>query len=242
MSAQDSKPHSIQQLIQALQAARDTARMRLHLLSLDAKERFSEIEGKVQDLEQRLQTGGEKAAAGASAAVDELTHAVVEFVRTVEGSPGTRIQDLMTRDPSSCLASDSLSRAAQIMWDHDCGAVPVVDAEGTLVGIVTDRDICIATHTRGQPPAAITVDAIMAKDVRVASPADLLEDVARLMAERQLRRLPVVEGGRLVGMFTLADLARHVRTSQGSNVPEWLMLARTLAAISEKKGRASAAA
>jgi CBS domain-containing protein len=242
MSAHDSKSHSIQQLIQALQTARDTARMRLHLLSLDAKERFREIEGKVQELEQRLQTGGEKAAAGASAAVDELTHAVVEFVRTVEGSPGIRVQDLMTRDPISCVASDPLSRAAQVMWDHDCGAVPVLDAEGKLVGMVTDRDICMATYTRGQPPAAITVETIMSKDLRVASPGDLLDDVARLMAERQLRRLPVVDGGRLVGMFALADFARHVRTSQGSNVPESLMLARTLAAISATKDRASAAA
>jgi CBS domain-containing protein len=236
----ESKQRSIQQLLQALQTTRDSARVRIHLLSLEAKERVDELEGKLLTLERALQTGSEKATAGAAAAVDELTHAMTELFRGAEGPLSVRVQDVMKESPITCLASDSLSHAAYLMWEHDCGTVPVVDAHGTLVGIVTDRDICMATYTRGQAPASITVEATMSKHVCVVSPADSLEHAARLMGEHQVRRLPVVDGGRLVGMLALADLARHTKTTQGDNLPVCLTLARALAAISEDR-RAPAA-
>jgi CBS domain-containing protein len=235
MSRHEAKPRSIHELIQALQAARDSARVRLHLLSLEAKDRFRELEDKLSALEAKLQAGGEKAAAGASATVDELTHAMIELFHTAGWPLTIQVQELMRRDPVSCWATDSISRAAQIMWEHDCGTVPVVDSEGKVIGIITDRDICMATYTRGQPPVAITVEATMSKDVRVVSPADSLEDVTRLMSEHQVRRLPVTEGGRLVGMFAVADLARYIGTSQGNNLPLCLTLAHVLSAISEDR-------
>lgn len=243
MSEAGTKPRSIQQLIQALQATRDSARVRMHLLSLDAKARFGDLEGKLLELEKKLQVGGEMAAGGLVAAVDEITHAVTELFVAAEGPPAGRVADLMKRNPVACYASDSLSHAAHLMWEHDCGTIPVIDAEGKLVGIVTDRDICMATYTQGQAPAAITVGATMAKQPCVVSPADSLVNAARVMGEHQVRRLPVVEDGRLVGMLALADLARHTKSAHGDNLPVCLTLARTLAAISEdRRGTARRAA
>jgi CBS domain-containing protein len=231
----ESKQRSIQQLIQALQTTRDSARVRMHLLSLEAKDRLTELEGKLLELEKKLQSAGEKVTAGAPAAVDEITHAVAELFAG-QDPLSVRVQDLMKQNPVACYASDSLSHAAYLMWEHDCGMVPVIEAQGRLIGIITDRDICMATYTRGQPPAAITVEATMSRHVCVVSPADSLESAARRMAEHQVRRLPVVEGGRLVGMLSLADVARYTKTIQGdNNLPVYLTLARVFAAISEDR-------
>jgi len=70
--------------------------------------------------------------------------------------------DLMTTGVKTCRVDDSVERAAQIMWEHDCGAVPVVDADERLVGIVTDRDVCMAAYTRGDSLQAIAVSGVMA--------------------------------------------------------------------------------
>lgn len=244
MSRPESKPRSILQLVQALQATRDNARVRLHLLSLEAKGRFGELEGKLLELERKLQAGGERAAAEANAAVDELTQGVSDLFRTVEGAGSLRVRDLMTRAPVACSASDSLSRAAQLMWEHDFGTLPVVDDENRVIGIVTDRDVCMAAYTRGREPGAIRVEETMARNVCVALPDDTLEDAARLMGEQQVRRLPVVEGGRLVGVLAIADLARFIKSSDGGSLPLCVTLARALGAISEDRretsGRAAA--
>jgi hypothetical protein len=84
MSPDAFKPRSIQELLGALQTTRDRARVQLHLLSMDAKDRFHELEVKLVDLEEKLQSGGERVAHEASATVDELTHAVGELFRTTE--------------------------------------------------------------------------------------------------------------------------------------------------------------
>jgi CBS domain-containing protein len=71
----------------------------------------------------------------------------------------------MNKPAVSCRPSDTLSVAAQAMWDHDCGAIPVANDDGRLVGIITDRDICMATYTKGRAPQTISVKEVMAKDV-----------------------------------------------------------------------------
>jgi CBS domain-containing protein len=120
-----------------------------------------------------------------------------------------KIQDLMTTDARTCRASDNLSSAAQAMWEGDLGWLPVVEADGRLVGVITDRDIAMAAHLRGSPPWALAVGDAMAKVVYSVSAGDRLRDASRVMAEHQLRRLPVLDrDGRLVGVITLATLAQ----------------------------------
>lgn len=124
-----------------------------------------------------------------------------------------KVSDLMTRAVCSCRAGSTLNDAARIMWEHDCGAVPIVDANDSsrVVGIVTDRDIAMAAYIRGQPLGSIPVEDVMARNPVTCEPDDSLEAAEQAMAEAHVRRLPVVdEGGRLIGLFSLAQLARAV--------------------------------
>ena len=117
------------------------------------------------------------------------------------------VEALMSREPKTCTTADTLHRAAQLMWDHDCGSVPVVDAAGKLAGIVTDRDVCMSSFTRGQPLHEIPVSDAMSKSVFTISPKATVEAAATLFRERQVRRAPVVDAnGALVGVLSIADL------------------------------------
>ena len=116
-----------------------------------------------------------------------------------------KVADVMNATVIACSPQDLLSRAAQIMWEADCGCVPVVESE-RLVGIVTDRDLCMAGFTQGRSLAQIPVGAAMAKRLFTCRPSDSLSEVFDVMGENGLRRVPVVDGeGRLVGLLSLAD-------------------------------------
>lgn len=120
-----------------------------------------------------------------------------------------RITEIMTRDVHCGNPGDSLNEVSRLMWDHDCGFVPVVDAERRVVGIVTDRDVCMAAYTKGRPLQEIGVQEAMSGVPHCARDTDGLDTVHRLMRRLQVRRLPIVDReGRLVGLIGLADLAR----------------------------------
>jgi CBS domain-containing protein len=115
-----------------------------------------------------------------------------------------KISDVMTKNPRTASPSDSLQAVAAIMRDEDTGVVPIVE-NGRLVGVVTDRDIVIRCVAEGNLKAKAT-DA--ASDDVVTVTADMsIADAAELMGEHQIRRLPVVEGDKLVGIVSLGDIA-----------------------------------
>jgi CBS domain-containing protein len=115
---------------------------------------------------------------------------------------------LMRHEVPSCRPDDTLNRAAQILWENGCGSVPVVDADRRPVGLLTDRDICMAAYTQGLRLGEITVDTAMAKKVVCCGDGDDLSRAAQLMRENSLRRLPVVDAqGTLVGLLSLDDIA-----------------------------------
>lgn len=144
------------------------------------------------------------------------------------------VKELMTTPALSCRMSDSLNTPAQLMWENDCGAVVVVGDDGQLVGIVTDRDICMAAYTRGQAPRELSVSDAMAHAIHSARPEDGLETAERLMAEHQVRRVPVVDaGGKPVGMLTVNDLARYAATPKGREKSRGVV--DTLAAICQPR-------
>jgi CBS domain-containing protein len=123
-----------------------------------------------------------------------------------------RIEQLMTKSPKSCQPGHTLSEAAQLMWDHDCGCLPVTaeDGSGRVVGMITDRDICMAAHLQGRPLRDLRVGEVMAKDVRACNPGDAPREAEAIMWEAHVRRLPVVdEADQLLGILSLADLARE---------------------------------
>lgn len=118
-------------------------------------------------------------------------------------------RDLMQHVRRTCGPQESLNYAAQIMWEDDCGCVPIVDGAGTLIGIITDRDIAMAAYTRGRRLTEISVVDTMARRVFSCEAGTPLNVAQQLMREHGLRRLPVVDAnGKFVGLLTLKDLGR----------------------------------
>lgn len=144
-----------------------------------------------------------------------------------------KVNEWMTKDVVACRPEDGLDRAAQIMWDRDCGIVPVVDPGGRVVGMVTDRDACMAAYTKGLPLDRIRVGEVMSKQVYSCHAEDELPLAEATMQHHRVRRMPVVDGeGRLKGIVSLNDLARggaleRARGSDGLSKE----VAATLAAI-----------
>src|SRR5690606_4063455 len=132
--------------------------------------------------------------------VRDLTRSVSQFVRENGGGAelGVSAERLM-KPARACQPGDPLSEAARLMWELDCGAVPVVSSAGKLVGMITDRDICMAAYTRGQSLSAMNVESTMSSNLVTAAPGDSLAKVTSLMRERQVRRIPIVDDGKLAG-------------------------------------------
>jgi CBS domain-containing protein len=146
------------------------------------------------------------------------------------------VSDLMTSDVKSCAVNDDLRRAAQIMWENDCGAVPVVDGDGRVVGVITDRDICMAAYTQGQPLSQIPVSNAMATHVHGIHENDSLDAVEALMRRVRVRRVPVLDGdGHLKGILSMNDLTRHAHHSAGRKADGLSAgsIVQTMAAICE---------
>ena len=132
---------------------------------------------------------------------------------------GTSIKDVMTRDVSACEPSSTVVEAAKVMAQEDVGPVPIVE-DGRLTGIVTDRDIVIRVVAEGRDPNTTTVGEIASRDLVTVSLDDDLDEALNLLAEHQVRRLPVVEGDRLVGIVAQADIARLGKDKKTGEVVE----------------------
>ena len=123
-----------------------------------------------------------------------------------------RVRDLMSKSVVTLAPEESAALAARLLSRHELGALPVCAADGTLAGIVTDRDIVTRCVAAGEEPGRVPVRDIMSPAPSVITPETPVSAAARLMAQRQVRRLPVVEQGQVVGMLSLGDLARSRRT------------------------------
>ena len=144
-------------------------------------------------------------------------------------------REIMSEHLVSCRSNDTLSTAAHLMWVHDCGAIPVTDDEGQIVGMITDRDICMATYINGSAPQSLRVESAMAKEVHAVRAEEPIEATEKLMRSKQIRRVPVLDGdNRPIGLLTLTDLVRHAATARGNNGEEHEML-RTIAAINRPR-------
>ncbi len=119
-----------------------------------------------------------------------------------------RVEEIMTKDVCSCGPGTNAASAADIMWSRNCGSLPVVEDGGRVVGIVTDRDLFLALGTSNRKPAEVPIGEIMTRDVALCNPGNDVRSALKTMAQRQLRRLPVVDdSGALRGMLSLGDLA-----------------------------------
>ena len=120
-------------------------------------------------------------------------------------------RDLMTKQVASVRATDSTAVAARLMWDCDCGALPVLDDEGRAIAMITDRDICMAALMRDRAPSAIPVSDAMSRGLQCCGPDDSVSFAEQLMRTHQVRRIPIVdENQRLVGIIAQADIATRI--------------------------------
>jgi len=121
------------------------------------------------------------------------------------------LRDVMTPNPVTVRSSDPVTAAARVMLDEDVGAVPVID-EGTVAGIITDRDIAIKVVAAGIDPQSAEVSEFMSTHVVTGRPDMSVQEASRLMGREQIRRLPIVDQNRLVGIVALGDLATEPHT------------------------------
>lgn len=127
-----------------------------------------------------------------------------------------KVASLMTREVECCRTDEPLSAAAERMWSRDCGVLPVLDANGKVIGMVTDRDICMSTWMNSAPPQALTVAVAMSRSLHSCSPDDGLDRAEQLMRSNQIRRIPVIDGkGELCGILSLADVVRAAEKDRG---------------------------
>lgn len=152
------------------------------------------------------------------------------------------VEELMTKPVVTIKAQEPLNVAAQKMWDTDCGVLPVVGDDGRLVGILTDRDICMSAWSKGRLLEAIRADEAMSKQVFSVKADQEVGLAEQLMAEHQIRRLPVIDASENpVGIISMNDFAREA-TRSGSRFKDGIARAMNmLAAICQPRKRAKAA-
>ncbi len=152
-----------------------------------------------------------------------------------------KVRDLMTGEVEFCRPENNLAEAAAIMWRCDCGIVPVVDVERRLMGVVTDRDICMAVVMRNRLASEISVGEVMAGPVRSCNAADDVSDALDAMAREQLRRLPVVNAdGTLAGILSLSDVVLHSERGKSKKHVSHGEAMAALKAIAKPRTRAEA--
>ena len=132
-----------------------------------------------------------------------------------------KVKELMTTDVKRCGMETNLAAAAKIMWEGDCGAVPVTDEHDRVVGVITDRDICIAAATRPRTEGEIPVKDVISKALYTCAPGDDVRAALETMKSRKVRRLPVVEhDGRLAGIVSIHDIAVRSRSRSADISPD----------------------
>jgi CBS domain-containing protein len=144
------------------------------------------------------------------------------------------VKDFMTPHPLVCTEDTDLAAAARLMWDGDCGVLPVVDRGERVIGMITDRDIAMAMFMRNKPECNVTVGEVVSGPVHRCRPDDKLETPMAIMREYQVRRLPVTDReGRLEGILSLNDLVLKAGETPAA-VPASEILA-TLRAVSRHR-------
>jgi len=145
-----------------------------------------------------------------------------------------QIKDVMSKPVVTCPVSVTLDQIAQRMWENDIGVIPLVDDRGKVAGVVTDRDICMAAYTQGRALTEIPAASAMAKEVFCCQADDTTQSAEWLMAQKQIRRVPVVDrDGRPLGMLALNDLTRVAADAR--TVAAEHEVVETLAAIGEPR-------
>jgi CBS domain-containing protein len=152
-----------------------------------------------------------------------------------------QIKHIMTTNVGTCQPQTNLAAVAKLMWDRDCGFVPIVDAAGKVAGVITDRDICVASATRRLPPEQITAaQAMRHQPIHSGRPEDTIDKALATMKQFQVRRLPVIAAdSTLKGVVSMNDI---VLAAGNKEAPAPAEIVSTLAAICAHRPVKAAAA
>lgn len=127
-----------------------------------------------------------------------------------------KVKEVMTPNPTAIWLTESLADAAKLMWDNDCGVLPVIKDGRKVVGMITDRDICMATAIRDSNPSAISLEEVMSPRVRATNLEDEIVEALETMKAYKLRRLPVVNAeGELAGILSMNDVVLKAKETDG---------------------------
>jgi CBS domain-containing protein len=118
-----------------------------------------------------------------------------------------KVNDIMTRNPLTCTPDTTAAEAAHLMWEADCGILPVIK-DGEIDGVVTDRDLYVALATRNEPASNLRVGGVTTKSIVTCAPDNDVHQALALMKQERVRRIPVVEGAAVVGIVSINDLIR----------------------------------
>ena len=132
-----------------------------------------------------------------------------------------KVKDVFRSSVKSCTPMTSLDNVGRIMWESDCGAVPVVNAEGKTIGILTDRDIAMAMAAKNRGSSQILVRELTSGELFSCAPEENVAEAIQKMRTHRVRRLPVVDPqGQLLGILSLSDLAKAAKQGNGTEAPE----------------------
>ncbi|MCI0337757.1 MAG: CBS domain-containing protein [Acidobacteria bacterium] len=155
-----------------------------------------------------------------------------------------KVQDVMTSNVNSCRPETNLAVVAAMMWDEDCGVMPVVNDVGKVVGMITDRDIAIAVATKGRLASEIPVSEVITDRVHSCTVGEDIKSALKTMRHEKVRRLPVVnDDGLLQGILCTNDLVLRAEEARGKHVPDlpYEDVMSTIKAICEHRPRTTAA-
>jgi len=153
-----------------------------------------------------------------------------------------KVQEAMTETAVSCHPDANLAVVTAVMWEHNCGQLPVVDDQGKVTAVITDRDICIALGTRNQRACDVRVSDVVCRATVLCRPDDHLRSALKTMAEERVRRLRVIHhDGTLVGILSLDDITLQARHRGDTDPPpvSFEDVMQTLRAICHRGSRSS---
>jgi CBS-domain-containing membrane protein len=130
-----------------------------------------------------------------------------------------KVKEVMTPKAKAIWLTESLADAAKLMWENDCGVLPVIKDGRKVIGMITDRDICMALAMRDTNPSSVSVEEVMTGQVYSVNPEDKIEQALRAMQEHKVRRLPVLNPeGELEGILSMNDIALNTKAAKTGSV------------------------
>src|ERR1043165_911939 len=123
-----------------------------------------------------------------------------------------KVKEVMTPNAKAIWLTGSLADASKLMWENDCGVLPIIKDGSKVIGLITDRDVCMAAAMRDRKPSGISVEEVMTGQVYAVNPEDNIDQALQLMQQHQIRRLPVINPeGELEGILSMNDIVLHAK-------------------------------